>query len=129
MKVGWIFTDLEPDGRNGKVAYKRSIVSWCLRLVFLSPVSQHTHLVTAEECILAADLQSKYPNPCKHSASGYFGSKFTTLCISGNEKQEVESRGYQVGVAWWVEIIMACSGFKPVYVSGEGWLSSANSGC
>lgn len=26
IKVGWIFTDLEPQG-NGKVAYKRSIVS------------------------------------------------------------------------------------------------------
>ena len=26
VKVGWIFTDLEPDGRGGKVAYKRSIV-------------------------------------------------------------------------------------------------------
>jgi nuclear protein localization family protein 4 len=79
--VGWIFTDLEPDGRGGEVAYKRSI---------------HTHLLTAEECILAADLQNKYPNPCKHSAAGYFGSKFTTLCISGNEKREVEIRGYQV---------------------------------
>ncbi|CAI8045492.1 Nuclear protein localization protein 4 homolog [Geodia barretti] len=82
-QVGWIFTDLEPDGRGGKVAYKRSI---------------HTHLLTAEECILAADLQNKYPNPCKHSAAGYFGSKFTTLCISGNEKCEVEIRGYQVRV-------------------------------
>lgn len=27
VQVGWIFTDLEPEGRNGKVAYKRSIVS------------------------------------------------------------------------------------------------------
>ena len=64
-----------------------------------SLLPQHTHLLTAEECILAADLQNKYPNPCKHSAAGYFGSKFTTLCISGNEKCEVEIRGYQVGVA------------------------------
>lgn len=26
MQIGWIFTDLEPEGMKGKVAYKRSIV-------------------------------------------------------------------------------------------------------
>lgn len=26
-QVGWIFTDLEPEGKDGKVAYKRSVVS------------------------------------------------------------------------------------------------------
>ena len=62
---------------------------------------QHSHLLTAEECILAADLQNKHPNPCRHASSGYFGSKFTTLCVSGNEQHEVEIRGYQVGVVIW----------------------------
>lgn len=81
QQVGWIFTDLEPEGKDGKVAYKRSV---------------HSHLLTAEECILAADLQNKHPNPCRHASSGYFGSKFTTLCVSGNEQHEVEIRGYQV---------------------------------
>ena len=27
VQVGWIFTDLEPEGKEGKVVYKRSIVS------------------------------------------------------------------------------------------------------
>lgn len=55
-----------------------------------------THLLTAEECIVAAALQNEHPNPSKHSTSGFFGSKFTTLCITGNEKKEVEIHGYQV---------------------------------
>lgn len=48
---------------------------------------------------MAGDLQNRHPNPCRHASSGYFGSKFTTLCVTGNEQHEVEIRGYQVGVA------------------------------
>lgn len=79
-KVGWIFTDLELDTQN-QVAYKRSI---------------HTHLLSAEECIMAADFQNCNPNPCKLTKKGYFGSKFVTVCVSGNESKQVDLQGYQV---------------------------------
>eukprot|EP00731_Ephydatia_muelleri_P029459 Em0020g1103a len=79
-KVGWIFTDLESDAQN-QVAYKRSI---------------HTHLLSAEECIMAADFQNQNPNPCNLAKKGYFGSKFVTVCVSGNESKQVDLQGYQV---------------------------------
>lgn len=44
---------------------------------------QHTHLLSAEECIMAADFQNQNPNPCNLAKKGYFGSKFVTVCVSG----------------------------------------------
>lgn len=49
---------------------------------------QHTrggdmHLVSAEECMMAADLQNNHPNPCKYARDKYFGSKFVTVIVSG----------------------------------------------
>lgn len=79
-RVGWIFTDLEPE-QQGKVAYKRSV---------------HTHLLSAEECIMAADLQNRYPNTCRLSKTGFFGSKFVTVCVSGNASNQIDLVGYQV---------------------------------
>ena len=32
---------------------------------------------------MAADLQNKHPNPCRLAPSGSFGSKFVTVCVSG----------------------------------------------
>lgn len=45
---------------------------------------------------MAAGFQNQYPNPCKAAKSGYFGSKFVTVCVSGNELKQVDLKGYQV---------------------------------
>ena len=45
---------------------------------------------------MAADYQNANPSPCKQASNGYFGSKFVTVCISGNELNQVDTKGYQV---------------------------------
>lgn len=68
-KVGWIFTDLiSDDGGLGTVKHLRGI---------------ETHFLTAQECILAGQLQNQHPNVCKYSSNGVFGSKFVTVCVTG----------------------------------------------
>ena len=32
---------------------------------------------------MAADLQSRHPNPCKLSPDGHFGSKFVSVVVTG----------------------------------------------
>ena len=69
QKVGWIFTDLvAEDVRKGTVKHLRDI---------------NTHFLTAEESILAGQLQNQHPSPCKLSSNGKFGSKFSTVVVSG----------------------------------------------
>ena len=69
QKVGWIFTDLVADDvRKGTVKHLRDI---------------NTFFLTAEECILAAHLQNLHPSPCILSSNGKFGSKFSTVVVSG----------------------------------------------
>ena len=69
QKVGWIFTDLVADDvRKGTVKHLRDI---------------NTHFLTAEECILAGQLQNQHPSPCKLSSNSKFGSKFSTVVVSG----------------------------------------------
>ena len=36
---------------------------------------------------MAADFQSKHPNPCKLSSEGHFGSKFVTVVVTGKCSQ------------------------------------------
>ena len=48
---------------------------------------------------MAADFQNQHPNPCNLSRTGYFGSKFVTLCVSGNETNQIDLKGYQVIIA------------------------------
>lgn len=79
-RVGWIFTDLIPDSK-GNVKYLRHI---------------DTHFLSAQECIMAGHFQSKYPNVCKKATSGYFGSKFGTVMVTGNAEKQVHMEGYQV---------------------------------
>jgi len=79
-RVGWIITDLVPDV-DGKVKNLRSA---------------DTHFVTAEEAIIAGRLQSKHPNPCRLAPTGYFGSKFVTVVVTGKDNGEIDFRGYQV---------------------------------
>lgn len=68
-KVGWIFTDLIADNAAlGTVKHIRGI---------------DTHFLTAQECIMAGHLQNQHPSACKHSSNGSFGSKFVTVCVTG----------------------------------------------
>lgn len=42
-----------------------------------------SHFLSAQECIMAGYFQNRYPNPCRFSPNGYFGSKFVTVCVTG----------------------------------------------
>lgn len=82
VRVGWIFTDLVPlDLQKGTVKHLRNIESY-----FLS----------SQECIMAGHFQNNHPNPCKLSPDGYFGSKFVTVCVTGDKDNRVHMEGYQV---------------------------------
>ncbi|XP_065579373.1 nuclear protein localization protein 4 homolog isoform X2 [Artemia franciscana] len=82
QRVGWIFTDLvTEDPQKGTVKNFRN---------------KETFFLSAQECILAGKLQAKHPNPCKYSSEGRFGSKFTTVCVTGDENHQVHMEGYQV---------------------------------
>uniref|UniRef100_U5EVM2 Nuclear protein localization protein 4 homolog n=1 Tax=Corethrella appendiculata TaxID=1370023 RepID=U5EVM2_9DIPT len=81
-RVGWIFTDLiSEDISAGTVKTTRGI---------------KTHFLTAQECILAGNFQNKYPNRCKYASNGYFGSKFGTVCVTGDKTKQVHMEGYAV---------------------------------
>ncbi|XP_023328940.1 nuclear protein localization protein 4 homolog isoform X2 [Eurytemora carolleeae] len=80
VKVGWIFTDLVP-GANGQVRNYRGADS---------------HFLSAQEIISAAVLQNSNPNPCRETDDGVFGSKFVTVCVTGNKDKEIHMEGYQV---------------------------------
>lgn len=68
-RVGWIFTDLiAEDAQAGTVKHFRNIDS---------------HFLSAQECIMAGHFQNLYPNPCRFSSTGSFGSKFVTVCVTG----------------------------------------------
>lgn len=41
---------------------------------------------------MAADFQNLYSNLCSEAKGGTFGSKFVTVCVSGNEQNQVEIR-------------------------------------
>lgn len=79
-RVGWIFTDLIPMS-GGKVK--------CFRGV-------DTHFLSAQEIITAAHYQNIFPNKCKQTDDGVFGSKFVTVCVTGNKENEIHMEGYQV---------------------------------
>nr|CAG4649318.1 EOG090X05T8 [Scapholeberis mucronata]SVE93604.1 EOG090X05T8 [Scapholeberis mucronata] len=80
--IGWIFTDLvTEDASKGTVRHFRNA---------------ETHFLSAQECIMAGHFQSLHPNPCRLSSNGYFGSKFVTICVTGNSQNQVHMEGYQV---------------------------------
>ncbi|XP_035224916.1 nuclear protein localization protein 4 homolog isoform X1 [Stegodyphus dumicola] len=82
VKVGWIFTDLiAEDLQKGTVKHIRNI---------------NSHFLSAQECIMAGYFQNKHPNPCKLSPDGYFGSKFVTVCFTGDANNHAHMEGYQV---------------------------------
>jgi len=79
-RVGWIFTDLIPSA-DGKVKSYRGA---------------ETHFLSAQEIITAAHYQNTFPNKCKAADEGLFGSKFVTVCVTGNKENEIHMEGYQV---------------------------------
>ncbi|KAL0841645.1 hypothetical protein ABMA28_015297 [Loxostege sticticalis] len=81
-RVGWLFTDLLPeDVASGTVKHIRGV---------------DTHFLSAQECIMAGHFQNQHPNACRHASSGYFGSKFVTVCVTGDSNKQVHMEGYQV---------------------------------
>ncbi|XP_066137854.1 nuclear protein localization protein 4 homolog isoform X1 [Euwallacea fornicatus] len=81
-RVGWIFTDLLPDDvKKGTVKHIRNVES---------------HFLSAQECIMAGYFQNQHPNPCRYASSGGFGSKFVTVCVTGDKTNQVHTEGYQV---------------------------------
>lgn len=82
QKVGWIITDLVAEDRTkGTVKHFRG---------------SDTHFLTAEECIMAATLQNEHKNPCRLARDGFYGSKFTTVVVSGDKDNRISFEGYQV---------------------------------
>lgn len=81
-RVGWIFTDLVADDvTKGTVKHFRNGSS---------------HFMSANEVIMAGHLQTQHPNPCRLSPTGYYGSKFVTVCVTGDSQNQVHMEGYQV---------------------------------
>lgn len=80
--VGWIFTDLiAKDMHNGTVEHIRG---------------PDTYFLSAHECIQAGYFQNEHPNPCHLSSEGYFGSKFGTVCVTGDKDNKIHMEAYQV---------------------------------
>ncbi|XP_059473538.1 nuclear protein localization protein 4 homolog [Neocloeon triangulifer] len=78
-KVGWIFTDLvAEDIKKGTVKNLRGI---------------DTHFLSAQECITAGYFQNQHPNYIHKSQ---FGSKFVTVCVTGDKNNQVHMEGYSV---------------------------------
>ncbi|XP_033630612.1 nuclear protein localization protein 4 homolog [Asterias rubens] len=81
-KVGWIFTDLvAEDLTKGTVKHVRNM---------------DAHFLSAEECIMAGELQNQHPNPCKLATEGTFGSKFVTCIVTGDSTNQIHTEAYQV---------------------------------
>jgi len=81
-RLGWIFTDLvTTGGRGDKVKHFRHM---------------DTHFLSAEEIITAASYQLQFPNKTGMASEGAFGSKFVTVCVSGDAENNIHLDGYQV---------------------------------
>ncbi|XP_063618820.1 nuclear protein localization protein 4 homolog [Cydia splendana] len=81
-RVGWLFTDLLPlPDKPGQVQCTRGV---------------DTHFLSAQECIMAAHFQNEHPNACRHADSGYYGSKFVTVAVTGDSTNQIHLEGYQV---------------------------------
>ena len=81
-KVGWILTDLIAEEQNKGTAKNTR--------------NSETYFLSAEECITAATFQNQNPNPCRLASNGYYGSKFTTVIVSGDKDLQISFEGYQV---------------------------------
>lgn len=111
-KVGWIFTDLIADNAaSGTVKHIRGI---------------DTHFLTAQECIMAGHLQNQHPNVCKHSSNGYFGSKFVTVCVTGETMRFGRDLVWRLFTNFCIVscVCVACVGDSSKQVHMEGYAVS-----
>lgn len=83
VKVGMIYTDLQ-QLEDGKIANKRNASSY---------------FISSLESVFIAQMQISHPSPCKYSKSGYFGSKFVTVVITGDESGKAGLVEFQVSNA------------------------------
>jgi nuclear protein localization family protein 4 len=84
QRVGMIYTDLRDDGTgSGKVEYQRT---------------PETFFLSSAECLFIAEQQRIHPNPCRHSKSGHYGSKFVTVVVSGDASNDIGLSAYQVSL-------------------------------
>ena len=81
-KIGWIFLDLEVMGNDGTK--------------FVCSRGKDSYFLRSNEVVLAAHLQNQHLSPCKESDDGFFGSKFVTVVVTGNEQNELDYVAYQV---------------------------------
>ena len=82
QRIGWIFTDLIPKNTvKGTVKHLRGA---------------NTYFLSSQECIMAGYFQNSHPNPCRISPEGYFGSKFITVCVTGDSSNQIHMEGYQI---------------------------------
>ncbi len=82
--VGLLYTDLHDDGSGrGRVENHRNAGNY---------------FVSSAECIFIAQQQLAHPNACRYSPSGYYGSKFVTVILSGDEEGNVGLFCYQVSL-------------------------------
>ncbi|KRZ21769.1 Nuclear protein localization protein 4 -like protein [Trichinella pseudospiralis] len=81
-RLGWLFTDFLRDPDDPAL--------------LVNTRNANTYMLSAAECLIAAKYQNKYPNKCKYSLDGTFGSKFVTLVLSGGENKMVDFAAYQV---------------------------------
>lgn len=88
QRVGWIFTDLVPDGKTGGSVQ-------CTRFI---DDGTRSALFSATEILMAARLQRALPNKVsrKFSRAGAFGSKFVSVVVTGMADGSVGMRAYQV---------------------------------
>ena len=73
QRVGWMFTDLERDVKDSNR--------------FVNKRNPDTYFLKSNELALAAYLQAEFPNRCDLAASGYAGSKFATVVLSGSQDE------------------------------------------
>ena len=95
IRVGWIFTDLVSVSTGQGVKHFRNIDS---------------HFLSSQECIMAGYFQNKFANVTKLSSSGKHGSKFVTVCVTGDANRSIHMEGYQVSL--FIENILS----KSLYV-------------
>ena len=115
---GWIFTDLEPEGRKGKL-HTESIVSAgniVSATSFFTFPSQHTHLLIAEECIWQVIFRTD-TQTLSTCVIWVLWVKFTTLCVTGTQQHEVEF----VVIRWW---LYYGTGYCLYQVSINVWLGT-----
>ncbi|EDQ92626.1 uncharacterized protein MONBRDRAFT_30996 [Monosiga brevicollis MX1] len=90
QRVGWIFTDLEAeDLAAGTVKHKRYVTH---------EPDDDTTVLTAPEILTAAMFQQSYPNPVplRYNDTGFHGSKFVTVVVSGDDTNMISPKAYQV---------------------------------